>query len=416
MQIDSRDLCLRNFKCVEKRLGGRDAIDGAARATGALKRRREIRHGSDLLRLAMHYGAAHSSLRRSADWAEGALGIEISNVAVLGRLRGAGDFLAELVSRALSSDGLPRWKGPEIRLVDGSMFCGPGAEGFQHRLHAAYDPMRGRFSRFELTDKHVGEKLTRADLEAGVIAVGDRNFARTAALREVVEKEAFFVVRAGVHTTRMLDSKTGERIGAARILEALGDKDIVELKVRLIEAKGEKKAPLAARLIVQRASKGAARREQRRIKRSRVKHGAEPLDDTLALAGVRLILTNLPGRTWRPQRVLQLYRLRWQIELAFKMLKSVFDMRHVPANDPGLARSWILANLLAAILARQMSALLESAIFPGKATREDIDTEPPETLPRRDRGNHHRKQGRDRLAMHEKPFPQRLVQHAAQAR
>uniref|UniRef100_UPI0039A68DDF transposase n=1 Tax=Rhodospirillum sp. A1_3_36 TaxID=3391666 RepID=UPI0039A68DDF len=51
-----------------------------------------------------------------------------------------------------------------------------------------------------------------------------------------------------------------------------------------------------------------------------------------------------------PEQIASLYRLRWKIELAFKRLKSLLGIDELPAKDPDLARSWLSAKLLTALL------------------------------------------------------------------
>ena len=48
--------------------------------------------------------------------------------------------------------------------------------------------------------------------------------------------------------------------------------------------------------------------------------------------------------------VLALYRLRWQIELAFKRLKSLAGLDLLPARSAALGRAWIAAKLIIATL------------------------------------------------------------------
>jgi hypothetical protein len=57
------------------------------------------------------------------------------------------------------------------------------------------------------------------------------------------------------------------------------------------------------------------------------------------------------------------HRLRWQIELAFKRMKSLLHIDRLPAKDPALARPWLHAHLLLALLA--------------EATIDEIEALPP---------------------------------------
>ena len=56
-----------------------------------------------------------------------------------------------------------------------------------------------------------------------------------------------------------------------------------------------------------------------------------------------------------------MYRCRWQIELAFKRLKTLLGAGHVPKTDDQSARAWMQAKLLTALLVERL--LLEAKIF-----------------------------------------------------
>jgi len=49
-----------------------------------------------------------------------------------------------------------------------------------------------------------------------------------------------------------------------------------------------------------------------------------------------------------------LYRLRWQIELLFKRLKSLLHLDTLPSRQGPTAKSWMLARLIAAALAQRL--------------------------------------------------------------
>jgi Transposase DDE domain len=377
MEADSRILEVLQWPSVVTLLGGAEAIDGSARDHGALLREREVTSGVELLKMGLTYASEGHSLRSTAAWSALALGVEISDVALRQRLRRSGDFLAavcgELLRRSAGENaGNPLWPGAKLRLVDSSVFSGPGAKGGQLRLHASYDPLLGRFADFDLTGIGKGESLSRTGIEAGAIYLAERNYAKTKDLRQLEEAGAAYAIRAGIRSMRMLDAGSGERLTGARVRATLGGSEHAEIPVRLVEAKvrkAEAGRPLAARLLMFKASPAAEAREKARIGRSRTRHGVTPTPETESLAGIVMIVTNLPAQAWPADTVAKLYRLRWQIELAFKSLKSTFRMREVPAKDPALARSWILANLAAALLANLLESAIERSLPPSAGAR-----------------------------------------------
>lgn len=373
MELDSRVLLESGWGGVEALLGGAEAIDVSAVASGAIRRRRGVRDGSQLLRLALTYATSKTSLRTTAAWAAVAMDLALSDVALLGRFREAGAFLetvvARLLARAAEVGPQSSWTGPPIRIVDSTIFSGPKGAA-QQRLHASYDPAAGRFDRLELTDIHGGEALRRAHASPGMIVVGDRNYAKTAEARALDQQGVSFVVRAGLQSMRMLSATSGRRLAAQDIFAALGDAEAAEIAAVLKDAKPrtpEGKEALPVRVIILRASARQAARETARIERSKTKEGVTPLAQTYAMADVVLLVTNLDPDAWPPERLIPLYRLRWQIELAFKTLKSTFRMRQPPAKDPRLLRTWILASLASALLAEILARDLQGALPPSAA-------------------------------------------------
>jgi hypothetical protein len=52
--------------------------------------------------------------------------------------------------------------------------------------------------------------------------------------------------------------------------------------------------------------------------------------------------------------VLRSYRMRWQIELVFKRLKSLAQLGHVPKHDDRSCRAWLYGKLLIALLTQKL--------------------------------------------------------------
>ena len=72
------------------RLGGAEAIAASARETKAFRRARGVPGAVALLRLALAYYLRQGGLRSTAAWASAVGLADISNVALLNRLRGCG--------------------------------------------------------------------------------------------------------------------------------------------------------------------------------------------------------------------------------------------------------------------------------------------------------------------------------------
>src|SRR5271166_5232360 len=96
-------LLTQDWDGIVARLGGAASLEQSARGTKAFLRARAIACAVDLLRLILAYCLGERGLRSTAVWAT-AIGIaDISNVALLQRLRRSGDWLALLVGEALAA-------------------------------------------------------------------------------------------------------------------------------------------------------------------------------------------------------------------------------------------------------------------------------------------------------------------------
>lgn len=337
-------------------------LAATARASGALVRRRAIKKASDLLRLALCYGAHGLSLRTTALWAQ-ALGVaRISNVTVLNRLRQCGAWLGVIVAAILSGRvrmRVPEAVGQRLCLIDATTLSAPGSTGVDWRVHAQYDVQRQQLRHVEVSDAHGAEGLRRFALGPGDIALADRGYAKALDLAAVCAAGGDFIVRIGWNALRLRDA-AGERFNLFAALAGMRAGTRRELPVTIALDRAEHRL-LPARLVVLRKQAAQAAQSRRQAQWRSRKQGKTIQHNTLAAADYVLLLTSLPAERATASTVLDLYRVRWQIELAFKRLKSLLRLGDLPAKDPDLARSWIYAKLIAALLLEdQASQVLDS--------------------------------------------------------
>jgi hypothetical protein len=321
-------------------------LDASARSRRALVRRRGVRSAADLLHLALLYGPGGLSLRSVASYAAEAGIADLCDVSLLDRLRNAGDFLADVLEHLLAHGrgDAPAAGRLRLSLVDGSTVSKPGSGGSDWRLHARYEPALGRFTDLALTGAQSAESLCRVTVRPGDVLVQDRGYARVRNFAHARDNGADFITRIGWCSVKLF-TPSGQSFDLLAALPETGAA-VVEHEVRI----GSGPAQVSARLILARKPPEATQRQHQRIHRKASRKGTKTDPRSLRSAGFMMLLTSLPIARAGAEEVVRLYRMRWQVELAFKRLKSLGGFADLQASDPRLARSWLLAHLIAATL------------------------------------------------------------------
>ncbi|EGZ3066932.1 IS4-like element IS421 family transposase, partial [Escherichia coli] len=195
------------------------------------------------------------------------------------------------------------------------------------------------------------ERLDRFAQTADEIRIADRGFgSRPECIRSLAFGEADYIVRVHWRGLRWLTAE-GMRFDMMGFLRGLDCGKNGETTV-MIGNSGNKKAgaPFPARLIAVSLPPEKALISKTRLLSENRRKGRVVQAETLEAAGHVLLLTSLPEDEYSAEQVADCYRLRWQIELAFKRLKSLLHLDALRANEPELAKAWIFANLLAAFL------------------------------------------------------------------
>ena len=332
------------------RLGGAAAIEMSAREKRAFLRPREVKSAVDLLRLIMAYCLGGMGLRSTSAWAASAGLADLSNVALLQRLRNCGMWMEHLVGQLLGPSAAPVASGHRIRLFDGTTVPKAKREDRENnglwRLHCAFDLPAERFSFIELTDEKGGERLDRAPVAEGDILIADRGFMHPDPLAHVLKQGADIVVRAGWKGARWLEGN-GKPFDILAALAEAAKAGVLDCPVWIAR---KKTAPLALRLVAFRKPADAAEKSRAKARRAAKREGYAISSGTLAAAEWVILVTSLKADSWSSVEIGELYRTRWRIEMAFKRLKSIIGLSGPPGEDPHVAKTWILAHLLMILL------------------------------------------------------------------
>jgi hypothetical protein len=351
----------RDWASVVERLGGAALLNRSARDTKAFVRARVIESAVDLLRMILAYCLGERGLRSTAAWATSIGLVDISNVALLYRLRQCGDWLAVLVGRVLAA-GAPRAsQGRLIRIIDGTTVpqAGPAArkQNKLWRIHSAFDLPGERFGHFELTDQQAGERLDRIPVVKGEIRIADRAYLQADRIAPVLAAGADILVRAGWKNARWLDAD-GEPVDLLAELRRSAACGLIDRPIWI----GRKRGPaLGLRLVAVKRPAGTAQAARRKARRNAQREGYQVSTGTLIAADWVILVTSLTPAAFPTADILALYRLRWRIELGFKRLKSLIGLRGPPGADKRSARPYVLAHLLIILLLEPLVDELEDS-------------------------------------------------------
>jgi Transposase DDE domain len=304
----------------------------------ALRRCRNVPSAAALMRMIFAYAVSDLSMKDVAAWAH-AMGLaKITGPGLFYRLREAEGWLAEMLAKTLAEELDAAPAGLRIRVVDATTICGPGTEGTEWRAHAMIDADRGRLCAVELSDDRVGEGYGLHPFREGDVVLGDRGYSNARGIEAVVKAGAYPVVRINPQAIRLCDTQR-QRLNLAAHETRLTATEIMEFDLLVpvppdsySTASGKKWALSSAKAWIPARIAGARTRT-----------------DT-----VIWVLTTLARERIDSHNLLQLYRVRWQIELAFKRLKSLLHFDSLPSRKGPTAKSWMLARLLAAAVAEKL--------------------------------------------------------------
>jgi IS4 transposase len=99
----------------------------------------------------------------------------------------------------------------------------------------------------------------------------------------------------------------------------------------------------------------------KKLKRRASKHQDKLDPRSLIAAGFMVLVTSLPADI-PAEEICAAYRLRWQIELAFKRLKSLIHIDRLPTRTKDGGLSWLYPHLILVLLSEDISQdFLESS-------------------------------------------------------
>jgi hypothetical protein len=336
--------------------------ESLARSTGAVTRLRGFNSVEDLLRsLLLHVGSG-LSLRETAVHAKLAGIAEVSDVTLMTRLQQAEEWFRQLCQLLWLESGVslqPTVPIHRVRLIDATQVKEPGKTGSLWRIHYSLRLPRLECDHVELTPaqgKNTGENLGRFTFEPGELILADAGYSRPPGIARVVDQGAHLCVRLNPTSVPLLDKRGKPFL----LLERLKTITVAgRIKDWPVQAVCQERK-IAGRLCLVRKSDAVIEKVQRRIDRKQKRQKTKGTPESRLYACYVIVFTTLPTAEVSARQVLESYRVRWQIELTFKRLKSIVELGHVPKTDDTSTRAWLYGKLFVALLSEKLARVGET--------------------------------------------------------
>jgi len=223
--------------------------------------------------------------------------------------------------------------------------CGGGGAPSSLKIQLVFEFLYGNFEQIVLQPGRSADQSYRAYLEfvpAHALILFDLGYYCLETFQTLAARSAYFLSRYLYPTA--LFTPQGEPIQLLSSLRATSQ-PTVEKEVRL-----GRRHHLPCRLISIRVPPAVAEERRRKAREKARQHGKTLTQEYSALLEWSLFLTNVPAPCLSVQQVALLYRLRWQIELIFKLWKSYAGWKAIGMWRKERILSELYAKLIGIVL------------------------------------------------------------------
>ena len=315
----------------------------------AIIRKRTIKNPLDLLRLILFYLSGNKSLIDVSQFAL-LIGIgKLSDVAFLKKFVQCRDWIQWMAKNILPNPIMhykkPDWLAPyQVLAVDASDIVEKSAVKRLWRLHYAVDLFSLTCSQFQITERSAGESLKNFTFGKGCLVIADRAYGTIKSIEHCLKAGADFIIRVRNKAFNLYD-KDGQKIVFTDWLRTVGE-TAAECTIYI---NGSDKKRIALRLCAIKKTEEDIEAEEKRLKRLESKKQRKYSGDTKFTHRYMFVITSLPAEI-SAEEILACYRLRWQVELVFKRLKSLLQLGNIPTKTKESGEVWISGKILLSLL------------------------------------------------------------------
>lgn len=380
----------------------KEEIEKIAREVGFIQRRGKIKAWEFLYLFAFSgLDVSKNTLLSMTTNLTKEMSIEISTQAIHERLNEkAVAFLREIFTRLLNGIALSDSKIPttldkhfdRIRIVDSTAFQLPkmykeeyeGSGGSSQpagvKIQLEYELKTGNFMHIDVgpgkgNDNTFGSKIADT-FRPKDLSLRDLGYFSLKDFKDLDDKGASYVSRLKPNVAVYVENadveyyKNGQvkkstmykRIDLADISNDMTPGETLELKEVFIGRLEKKKE----RLIIYKLTDEQLKERKLKVEKTAKKKGIKKSENTMKLLGVTIYITNTDSSVIPNDKIYEIYSLRWQIEIIFKIWKSIFTISNVKPVKIERFKCQLYGKLILLILSSAIIFKLRNELLHGE--------------------------------------------------
>lgn len=358
---------MTTIPCVEERLQRLlgERADKVARETGFVQRASKM-GGAEFSQITvLGWMAKPDGSLSELSQTAASLGVQVSPQGIDERFGSASaEFMKRLLLEAMSEvvkaepvaiPLLQRFQG--VRLLDSSIIllpdelaeqwsgCGPTTGKAAMKVMVEWDWLSGKLELQLLAGRTHDQNNDLAVRlpPAGHLRIGDLGFFNLKQFHQMTQAGAYWLSRLKAGTTLLLH-RQAQATSITQLLGVVSTAE-VEFELRLSQT-----LQVPCRLLARRLPQAQAEERLRKLHQEAQRQGRTPSADQLTLAQWSVLITNIPAALLSLREAFILYRVRWQIELLFKLWKSEARLDVSRSLNPWRVLTELYAKLLGVLI------------------------------------------------------------------
>ncbi len=215
------------------------------------------------------------------------------------------------------------------------------------------------YSSFEaMTENDLTASKNNKWIQEGSLILRDLGYYSHEGLQEIIDKNAYFISKAKPKTA--LFTLDHQRLDLIKLIDKMKKNKIMHLEKELLIGH---EAKMKVRVIFNLVPDEVKRQRTKAVDYKAKSNNYTVQKEYRIWAGINVFITNVDKKTLTYEHIMNIYRLRWQVELVFKTWKSHYKIDRYKTMRKERIECYLYANLLLILLHWRIFSWLNQKVF-----------------------------------------------------